>query len=48
LSEYADGYHADAMEKAGAVGVYRKSKATEELYGAIKKASGHDSPEALA
>jgi hypothetical protein len=42
LSEYADGYHADAMEKAGAVGVYRKSNATEELYGAIKKASGHD------
>ena len=48
LSEYADGYHADAMEKAGAVGVYRKSNATEELYGAIKKASGHDSPESFA
>jgi DNA-binding NarL/FixJ family response regulator len=47
LSEYADGYHADAMEKAGAVGVYRKSNAMEELYGAIKKASGHDSPESF-
>jgi len=48
LSEYADGYHADAMEKAGAVGVYRKSNATEELYGAVKKATGHDSPESFA
>jgi len=30
------------------VGVYRKSNATEELYGAIKKATGHDSPESFA
>ena len=44
LSEYAYGYHADAMEKAGAAGVYEKSKATEELYAAIKKVGGQDSP----
>jgi DNA-binding NarL/FixJ family response regulator len=37
LSEYAYGYYVDAMEKAGAVGVYQKSSALEELYGAIKK-----------
>jgi DNA-binding NarL/FixJ family response regulator len=37
LSEYAYGYNADAMERAGAVGVYLKSKALEELYPAIKK-----------
>ena len=42
LVEYADGYHADAMEKAGAVGV-SKIEATEELYG-YQKASGHDLP----
>jgi DNA-binding NarL/FixJ family response regulator len=40
LSEYAYGYHLDAMEKAGAVGVYQKSKALEELYPAIKKITG--------
>ena len=44
LSEYAYGYHADAMEKAGAAGVYEKSKATEELYAAIKRIGGQDSP----
>jgi DNA-binding NarL/FixJ family response regulator len=37
LSEYAFGYNTDAMEKAGAVGVYHKSSAFEELYPAIKK-----------
>jgi DNA-binding NarL/FixJ family response regulator len=37
LSEYAYGYNTDAMEKAGALGVYQKSKALEELYPAIKK-----------
>src|SRR6476646_8609628 len=37
LSEYAYGYNTDAMEKAGAVGVYQKSSALEELYPAIKK-----------
>ena len=37
LSEYAVGYNTDAMEKAGAVGVYQKSMALEELYPAIKK-----------
>ena len=37
LSEYAYGYNTDAMEKAGAVGVYQKSNAFEELYPAIKK-----------
>jgi hypothetical protein len=34
LSEYAHGHHADAMEKAGAMGVYHKSNASEELYSA--------------
>lgn len=44
LSEYAYGYHADAMLKAGAAAVHQKPKATEELYAAIKKVSGgHDS-----
>ena len=37
LSEYAYGYNSDAMEKAGAVGVYQKSMALEQLYPAIKK-----------
>ena len=37
LSEYAYGYNTDAMEKAGALGVYQKSSAFEELYSAIKK-----------
>ena len=37
LSEYAYGYNTDAMEKAGAIGVYQKSSAFEELYPAIKK-----------
>lgn len=37
LSEYAYGYHADAMLKAGALAVYQKSNAFEELYPAIKK-----------
>lgn len=37
LSEYAYGYNADAMERAGASGVYQKSNAFEELYPAIKK-----------
>ena len=36
LSDYAQGYTA-AMEKAGAVGIYPKSRATEKLYSAIKK-----------
>jgi DNA-binding NarL/FixJ family response regulator len=37
LSEYAYGYNIDAMEKAGALGVYQKLNALEELYPAIKK-----------
>jgi DNA-binding NarL/FixJ family response regulator len=37
LSEYAYGYNTDAMEKAGAVGIYQKSMAFEQLYSAIKK-----------
>lgn len=37
LSEYAYGYNTDAMERAGAVAVYQKSNAFEELYPAIKK-----------
>ena len=36
LSDYAQGY-ADAMEKAGALGVHPKSRATENLYSTIKK-----------
>ena len=39
LSEYAYGYHVDAMEKAGALGVYHKSNAVEELYSVVKQAS---------
>jgi CheY-like chemotaxis protein len=39
LSEYASGYNTDAMEQAGAVGVYLKSMALEDLYPAIKAAS---------
>jgi DNA-binding NarL/FixJ family response regulator len=38
LSEYANGYNVDAMERAGAVGVYLKSMALEDLYPAIKAA----------
>ena len=40
LSEYGNGYNADAMLKAGAVAVYHKSKSPEELIPAIMKASG--------
>ena len=48
LSEYAYGYHADAMEKAGALGVYQKSNATEELYAVIcKVAAGQNHPPGL-
>ena len=39
LSEHATGYNTDAMERAGAVGVYLKSMALEELYPAIKAIS---------
>ena len=39
LSEHANGYNTDAMERAGAVGVYLKSMALEELYPAIKAVS---------
>ena len=42
LTEYADGYHADALKKAGALAVYHKSKATEELYRAIKRTARVD------
>jgi NarL family two-component system response regulator LiaR len=38
LSEYAQSYNIDAMERAGALGVYLKSMALEELYLAIKAA----------
>lgn len=37
LTEYAYGYHADAMLKAGALAVYQKANALEELYPAIKR-----------
>ena len=42
LSEYGNGYNADAMLKAGAVAVYHKSKSPEELIPAIVKASGQN------
>ena len=38
LSEHAHSYNTDAMEQAGAVGVYLKSMALEDLYPAIKAA----------
>ena len=38
LSEYGQSYNIDAMERAGALGVYLKSMALEELYPAIKAA----------
>jgi DNA-binding NarL/FixJ family response regulator len=38
LSEHAHSYNTDAMEQAGAVGVYLKSMALEHLYPAIKAA----------
>jgi len=40
LTEYAYGYHADAMLRAGALAVYQKSQASNELYPAIKKVTG--------
>ena len=43
LSEYAEGYHVHAMELAGAVGTFRKSSATEELYEIIKRAASQQS-----
>jgi DNA-binding NarL/FixJ family response regulator len=36
LSEHGNDYNTDAMERAGALGVYLKSMALEELYPAIK------------
>ena len=39
LSEYGTDYNTDAMKRAGAVGVYLKSMALEELYPAIKAVS---------
>ena len=42
LSDYAEGYHAHAMELAGARGIYRKSSATEELYEIIKRVVAED------
>jgi DNA-binding NarL/FixJ family response regulator len=44
LSEYGNGYNADAMLKAGAVAVYHKSAAPEELYPAIIRAGGQELP----
>ena len=38
LSEYGNGYNVDAMERAGALGVYLKSMALDDLYPAIKAA----------
>ena len=42
LSELAEGYHAHAMELAGAVGTYKKSSATEELYEIIKRVAAEN------
>ncbi|HKY70909.1 MAG TPA: response regulator transcription factor [Nitrospira sp.] len=39
LSEHATGFNTDAMERAGAVGVYLKSMALDDLYLAIKAVS---------
>ena len=39
LSEHGTDYNTEAMERAGAVGVYLKSMALEELYPAIKAVS---------
>ena len=39
LTEYADGYNGDALKRAGAIEVYHKSQAPEELYHAIKRFS---------
>lgn len=44
LSEYAYGYHADAMLRAGALAVYKKSSALQQLYPAIKKISSESDP----
>ena len=38
LSEYGNGYNADAMLKAGALAVYHKSRSPEELIPAIMNA----------
>jgi DNA-binding NarL/FixJ family response regulator len=38
LSEMAQGFEINAMERAGALQTYQKSNATEELYTAIKQA----------
>lgn len=43
LSEYGNGYNADAMLKAGAVAVFHKSRSPEELYPAIMNAGGQNS-----
>lgn len=40
LSEFAYGYNADAMLKAGAIAVYQKSTAPEELCAAIRRVVG--------
>lgn len=39
LTEFGHGYYAEAMLKAGALAVYQKVNAFEELYPAIKKVS---------
>ena len=42
LSEYAEGYHAHAMDLAGAAGTFRKSTAPEELYEIIKRVASQE------
>ena len=37
LTELGQGYHAEAMLKAGALAVYQKSNALDELYPAIRR-----------
>ena len=45
LTELAYGYHADAMLRAGALAVYQKANAVEELYAAIKKVTPRQDPD---
>ena|SRR5690348_16794657 len=41
LTEFGHGYYAEAMLRAGALAVYQKVNAFEELYPAIKKVTTH-------
>ena len=45
LTELGQGYHAEAMLKAGALAVYQKSNALDELYPAIRRITAGTSDE---